>query len=374
MRALSRYPAFYDNPLNLLFKSCFWCSLRQIQALFGDKAMDAAHVQLNHGSGGEASQELVHEIFLTRLDNEFLRTLDDSAVLNLHGQRLAMTTDSYVVEPQFFPGGNIGSLAVHGTVNDLAMQGALPRYLTLGLILEEGLPMEDLTRIIDSIADASREAGVKIVAGDTKVVPRGHMDRVFINTSGIGSIPEGVEVSSHNARAGDVIIINGTIGDHGMAILTQREGLRFESELRSDSAPLNSLVESILDASSRVHVLRDPTRGGVATALNEIAGQSGVGIQIFEQDLPVGKAVMAASEILGLDPLYVANEGKCLVLVAPEDSSRVLGAMKEHPRGRDSSIIGEVTAENPGRVHLKTRIGGTRIMAMLTGEQLPRIC
>ena len=332
------------------------------------------HITLDHGSGGEASHELVHDILLSRLDNDVLRRMDDSAVIELSGHKFAMTTDSYVVDPIFFPGGDIGSLAVHGTVNDLSMQGAIPLYLTLGLLLEEGLPIKDLVKIVDSVAEASHEAGVKVIAGDTKVVPKGNLDKIFINTSGIGSVPKDVDVSSHNARPGDLILINGDIGDHGIAILTSREGLDFKTGLISDSAPLNYLVSSILEVSPRVHVLRDPTRGGVATALNEIAGQSDVGVQLFEDSLPIAKPVMAASEILGLDPLYLANEGKCLVAVAPRDADSVLSAMKKHKYGKNSRIIGEMIDENPGRVLLKTKVGGTRILSMLTGEQLPRIC
>jgi hydrogenase expression/formation protein HypE len=322
----------------------------------------------------EASHELVQEIFVSRLDNDYLRPLDDSAVFDLPACTLAITTDSYVVDPIFFPGGNIGSLAVHGTVNDLSMQGARPLYLTLGLILEEGLPLQDLIKIIDSLAQAAHEAKVSIVAGDTKVVPKAAVDKVFINTSGIGLIPDGVNVSGHNARPGDVLIINGNIGDHGMAILSRREGLRFESPLMSDSAPLNGLVSSIIEVSNEIHVLRDPTRGGVATALNEVASRSSVGIHIFEEDVPISPSVAAACEILGLDPLYVANEGKCLVIVSKEDAKKVLRIMKKNIYGKRARIIGEVTAENPGRVLLKTKIGGTRILSMLTGEQLPRIC
>jgi len=336
--------------------------------------MTPKQITLDHGAGGEASHELVHDIFLSRLDNEFLRRMDDSAVVDLVGGRFALTTDSYVVDPIFFPGGDIGSLAVHGTVNDLSMQGAVPLYLTLGLMLEEGLPMADLVRIMDSVAQAAREAGVKVVAGDTKVVPKGNMDKVFINTAGIGSIPQGVEVGSHNARPGDLILINGDIGDHGIAILASREGLDFQTRLTSDSTPLNGLVSALLKASTRIHVLRDPTRGGVATALNEIAGQSRVGIQLFEDALPISKPVMAASELLGLDPLYLANEGKCLMTVDPGDADAVLQTMKGHRYGKNAGIIGQVTDQNPGRVLLKTRVGGTRIVYMLTGEQLPRIC
>ncbi len=336
--------------------------------------MTPNQITLDHGSGGEASHELVQEIFLSRLDNEFLRRLDDSAVIALHAGRVAMTTDSYIVDPIFFPGGNIGSLSVHGTVNDLSMQGARPLYLTLGLILEEGLPMDDLAKIVDSISQAAQEAGVQVIAGDTKVVPRGKMDRIFINTAGIGTIAEGVDVSSSNARPGDVILINGDIGDHGIAILTSREGIEFETLLISDSAPLNGLTTAVMEVSSQIHVLRDPTRGGVATALNEIAGQSDVGIHLFEDALPISKPVKAASELLGLDPLYSANEGKCLVIVAPEDADAILRIMKKDRYGKKAAIIGEVTEEDPGRVLLKTRVGGTRILAMLTGQQLPRIC
>jgi hydrogenase expression/formation protein HypE len=336
--------------------------------------MGMERIGLDHGSGGEASRELVKEIFLSRLDNDYLRPLDDSAVLDLPACTLAMTTDSYVVDPIFFPGGDIGSLAVHGTVNDLSMQGAQPLYLTLGLILEEGILLKDLIRIIDSLAEAAREARVSIVAGDTKVVPKGGADKVFINTSGIGLIPHGVDVSALNARPGDALIINGPIGDHGMAILSKREGLKFDSSLISDSAPLNALVSSILEVSDGVHVLRDPTRGGVATALNEVASCSRVGIHLFEKDLPIRPSVAAACEILGLDPLYVANEGKCLVIASGSEAEKVLGTMKKNLYGKGSRIVGEVTAENPGRVLLKTKIGGTRILSMLTGEQLPRIC
>jgi len=278
--------------------------------------MTTHRITLDHGSGGEASQELIQDIFLSRLDNDFLRAMDDSAVLSLPGCTLAMTTDCYVVDPIFFPGGNIGSLAVHGTVNDLSVQGARPLYLTLGLILEEGLPLEDLKKIVGSVAEASHEANVSIVAGDTKVVPKGHLDKIFINTSGIGLIPVGVDVSVRNALPGDRIIINGNIGDHGMAILSRREGLEFKTPLISDSAPLNSLVSTILDVSDTVHVLRDPTRGGVASALNEIARSSEVGIHLFEEDLPIRQSTSAACEILGLEPLYIANEGKCLVIVS----------------------------------------------------------
>ena len=336
--------------------------------------MKIEQITLDHGSGGEASRELVESVFRSRLHNDILDRMDDSAVVNLFDHNLAMTTDSYVVDPIFFPGGDIGSLSIHGTVNDLSMQGAKPLYLTLGLILEEGFPLKDLEKIIDSVAAAAKEAGIKIVAGDTKVVPRGNADKIFINTAGIGIIPDGIDVSSGNARPGDLVMINGDIGDHGMAILTTREGLSLNSPLKSDSAALNTLVATILGISHNVHVLRDPTRGGVATALNEISTQSGVGIQIFEADLPISKPALAASEILGMDPLYLANEGKCLVIAPPEDAHLILSNMKQHHHGKKARIIGKVTSDNAGRVLLKTKVGGNRILAMLTGEQLPRIC
>ena len=336
--------------------------------------MKIKQITLDHGSGGEASRELVESVFRSRLHNDILDRMDDSAVINLFDRKLAMTTDSYVVDPIFFPGGDIGSLSIHGTVNDLSMQGATPLFLTFGLILEEGFPLKDLEKIIDSAADASQKAGIKIVAGDTKVVPRGNADKIYINTAGIGIIPNGIDVSSANAFPGDLVLINGDIGDHGMAILTARENLSFNSPLKSDSAALNTLVADIFAVNRHVHVLHDPTRGGVATALNEIAVQSGVGIQIFEADLPISKPALAASEILGLDPLYLANEGKCLAIIPSEDAHLILSTMKQHPCGKKSRIIGKVTSDNVGRVLLKTKVGGNRILAMLTGEQLPRIC
>lgn len=336
--------------------------------------MKAQRIELDHGSGGEAARELVSEIILPRLDNPVLRFMDDSAVLELGGGRFAMTTDSYVVDPIFFPGGNIGSLAIHGTVNDLSMQGADPRSLTMGLILEEGLAMDDLIRVLDAAGEAAREAGVCVVAGDTKVVPRGHADRVFINTAGIGPISVGVDVSAQNARPGDAVIINGCIGDHGMAILSKREGLDFSIPILSDSAALNGLIARLLASEVPVHVLRDPTRGGVATALNEIAEASGVGIRLHEEALPVNPSVTSACEMLGLDPLYVANEGKCLVFVPAVRAEEVLGVFHQDPLGREARIIGEVVEDHPGRAVLRTRVGGTRILSTLTGEQLPRIC
>jgi hydrogenase expression/formation protein HypE len=336
--------------------------------------MKTTRIQLDHGAGGRASQELVVRTFMPAFENPILRELNDSALLDFGDVRLAMSTDSYVVDPIFFPGGDIGSLAVHGTVNDLAMRGARPYYLSAGFILEEGLDLADLERLLHSMATAAREAGVQVVAADTKVVPRGKADKIFINTAGLGTIPPGVDIAGQNAQAGDVILINGPMGDHGIAVLSTREGLSFQTEIRSDSAALNSLVSGMLEQSQKIHVLRDPTRGGVATALNEVALQSGVGIRLEESRLPVRPAVSAACEMLGLDPLYVANEGKVLALVAPEEADLVLDAMRWHPLGHDACIIGQVISEHPGRVLLQTEIGGRRIVDMLSGEQLPRIC
>jgi len=331
-------------------------------------------IQLDQGSGGRATQELVGELFVKSLDNEYLRELNDSAVVSVPGGRLAMTTDSYVVDPIFFPGGNIGSLAVHGTVNDLAMRGAKPLYLTAGFILEEGLSRELLAQIVAAMAAAAREAGVLIVAGDTKVVPRGKADKVFINTAGVGIVPPGLEIGGQYARPGDAVLINGTLGDHGLAVLCKREGLAFENEIRSDSASLYGLVAGMLEVCPTIHVLRDPTRGGVATTLNEIAQQSGVGIRLFEESLPIREDVAGACELLGLDPLYVANEGKVLACVPSAWAAAVLDAMRSNPHGKEACQIGEVVATDVGRVFLRTRIGGHRLVDMLRGEQLPRIC
>jgi hydrogenase expression/formation protein HypE len=334
-------------------------------------------IQLDQGSGGRAMHELIDGMFISALENRFLSERNDAALVDpgvLEGGRIAITTDSYVVDPIFFPGGDIGSLAVHGTVNDLAMLGAKPLYLTAGFILEEGLEVESLRRIVASMAEAAREAGVLIVAGDTKVVPRTKADKVFINTAGIGAVPPGLSIAGKNARAGDALLINGTIGDHGMAVLSVREGLAFENEIRSDSAPLNGLVAEMIAACPEIRVLRDPTRGGVATTLNEIAEQSGVGIRLFEEALPVRKDVAGACELLGLDPLYVANEGKVLAVVPADAAERLLGVMRAHRYGQGACTIGEIVAEEPGRVFLRTRIGGHRLVDMLRGEQLPRIC
>lgn len=336
---------------------------------------DYPSVLLAHGGGGRLTQNLIERLFLELFRNPTLETLHDGAQLELDGSRLAFSTDSFVVHPRFFPGGDIGSLAVHGTVNDLAMCGARPACLSAGFILEEGLPMEELWRITRSMKEAADEVGVPVVTGDTKVVDRGKGDGVFINTSGIGLVPPGVHVSPERARAGDVVLVNGSIGVHGIAIMSVREGLEFEATLESDSAALHELVGSLLESGGdAVHVLRDPTRGGVASALNEIAGKAGVGIRLDEASLPVPEEVRGACEILGLDPLYVANEGKCVVIAAREAAEAVLRAMREHPLGREAAIIGEVTEEHPKEVFMRSRVGGTRLVDMLSGEQLPRIC
>ncbi len=336
--------------------------------------MEFKTIQLDQGSGGRATHDLIGELFVEAFRNDFLLEMNDSALVDVGSGRIAMTTDSYVVDPVIFPGGNIGSLAVHGTVNDLSMRGAKPLFLTAGFILEEGLPLETLKIIVDGMAEAAREAKVLIVAGDTKVVPKGKADKIFINTSGVGAVLPGVDVAGQNARPGDAVLINGTIGDHGMAILCKREGLAFENDIRSDSASLNGLVEEMLAVCPGIHVLRDPTRGGVATTLNEIAGQSEVGIRLFEESLPIRDDVAGACEILGLDPLYVANEGKLLAFVPADRADAVLEVMKGHPLGKDARRIGEAIADDPGRVFLRTRIGGHRLVDMLRGEQLPRIC
>lgn len=331
-------------------------------------------ILLDHGSGGRASHELIERYFVPRFQNPFLNEMNDSAVFDLKGGKLAFTTDSYVVDPIFFPGGDIGSLAVCGTVNDLAMRGAQPYYLSVGFIIEEGFPLSDLEQILVSMEKAALEAGVQIVTGDTKVVPKGAVDKIFINTSGIGLIPEGIHIAGQNAQPGDAVLVSGTLGDHGLTILSKREGLAFESSLKSDAAPLNHLVREMLQAGSDIHVLRDPTRGGLATTLNEIAGQSQVGIEIWEEAIPIRDSVSAASEILGLDPLYVANEGKLVAILPQSQAGAALALMKKNPYGQEAAIIGEVRMENPGKVVLKTIIGGKRLVDMLTGEQLPRIC
>lgn len=336
---------------------------------------DYPTVLLAHGGGGRLTQMLIERMLLPAFANPSLEMLHDGAMLNVGGSRLAISTDSFVISPRFFPGGDIGSLAVHGTVNDLAMCGAQPLTLTAGFILEEGLPMAELWQIVQSMQAAAQQAGVPIVTGDTKVVDRGKGDGIFINTSGLGLIREGITVAPTRARPGDMILINGAIAMHGIAIMSVREGLEFETALESDSAALHELVARVLDAATeQVHVLRDPTRGGLASALNEIAAQAQVGIRLEETRIPLGEEVRGACEILGLDPLYVANEGKCLVIVAREAADAVLAAMQQHPLGREAAIIGEVVEAHPGKVFLRSRIGGMRVVDMLSGEQLPRIC
>ncbi|KIH75397.1 hydrogenase expression/formation protein HypE [Geoalkalibacter ferrihydriticus] len=330
---------------------------------------------LGHGSGGKLSHQLLDDVIIPRLSGLPQRDQNDAAVLTHGGRRLAFTTDSYVVDPIFFPGGDIGDLAVNGTVNDLAMSGARPLYLSVGLILEEGLPIVDLERILDSMKSAAAAAGVTIVAGDTKVVPRGKADKIFINTAGIGVFDHDFDIRGSGARIGDKILVNGAIGDHGMAVLAGREGLDLHSEIKSDTAPLHELVaELIAGIGTGLHVLRDPTRGGVATTLKEIALQSNVDLTLDETALPVNEAVRGACAILGLDPLYVANEGKLLALVAPEAAEDALALMQRHPTGKGAAIIGEVSDASTGRVYLRTAIGGLRAVEMLAGEQLPRIC
>ena len=340
-------------------------------------------IRMAHGAGGRMMADLIRDVFATPLDNPYLRQLADSAVVEfairnsqfaIRNSQLAISTDSFVVRPLFFPGGDIGSLAVHGTVNDVAMSGARPLWLTAAFILEEGLEMEVLERVVRSMAEAARAAGVQVVAGDTKVVERGHGDGIYINTAGVGEVLEGVEVGPDRARPGDAVLLSGTIGDHGIAVLSQREGLEFETELVSDSAALNGLVEALLAAAPHTHCLRDPTRGGLAAALNELAGTSEVGIEIEEAAVPIRPAVAAACEMLGFDPLTVANEGKLIAFVPPEEAQAALEAMRTHPLGREVARIGAVTEEHPGMVLARTGIGGRRVVDMPLGELLPRIC
>lgn len=335
---------------------------------------DYPQIVLGHGSGGRLSADLIQHLFVPLFDNPALASLNDQATLELNGLRLAFTTDSFVINPLFFPGGDIGSLAVHGTVNDLAVSGATPLFLSAGFILEEGLAMDALGRIATSMGRAAREAGVQIVTGDTKVVEKGHGDGLFINTAGIGVIPAGVRIAADQARPGDVVIVSGTVGDHGMAIMSVREGLAFESALVSDSAPLHTLVAAMLDVTREIHCLRDATRGGVAAVLNELAAQSRAGIDLDEGAIPVRPAVQAACEMLGMDPLYVANEGKLVAIVPAEHADAVLDAMRRHPLGSEAAIIGRVVDEHPGMVVARTAIGGRRVVDMPLGEILPRIC
>ncbi len=341
--------------------------------------MTSKSILLDHGSGGVASRDLIEQIFLPQLDNPILAQFEDSAILQSGSTRLAFTTDSYVVDPIFFPGGDIGKLAVHGTINDLAMQGAKPLGLSLSLILEEGLAIADLERLAKSIGEASRECGVPVVTGDTKVVPRGKADKIFINTSGIGIVPDTLSLGSGQARPGDAVLISGTIGDHGVTIMAARAGLAIQSSIQSDSAPLHRLVDTILQtAPGSVRCFRDPTRGGVATVLSEIAAKSNVQIEISEEALPVKPEVDTACEMLGLDPLYLANEGKCIIIADPAQADTLLKTMRKSNSGRDAVFLGKVAEEKShgagGRVIMKTAIGGARIIGPLSGEPLPRIC
>ena len=336
--------------------------------------MNYDKILLDHGSGGKISHRLTTDLLLPVFDNPILSQLNDGAIFELEGMRFAFSTDSYTVDPIFFPGGNIGDLAINGTVNDVAMCGGDPVYLSVGLIIEEGFSMTDLEKIVNEMGAAAETAGVTVVTGDTKVVPKGAVDKIFINTSGIGLIPPNVDIASHQAKPGDQIILSGTIADHGITILTRREGLSFESSLTSDTAPLNQMVKQMLAAGRGIHVLRDPTRGGVGTALNEVADKSNVGIKITETDIPLKKEVVAACELLGFDPLYLANEGKLLAFVSAEDVDAALAAIRLCPYGKDAAVIGTVVEDHIGKVVVETRIGGMRIVDMLAGEQLPRIC
>lgn len=340
------------------------------------RPLDLQHgrVDMSHGAGGRAMAQLIEELFVGQFDNTILSRAHDAAMFELPPGRVVMSTDTFVVSPTFFPGGNIGSLAVHGTVNDLAMGGGVPMYLTAGFILEEGFPLADLAIIVRSMAAAAKEAGVAIVTGDTKVVERGKGDDIFINTAGVGVVPDGIEICGDRARPGDVVLVNGFLGDHGVAVMSKRENLSFSTEILSDSQSLNDLVAVMLAAVPGMRVLRDPTRGGLAATLNEIAHQSSVGVELVETSLPIRSEVKSACELLGLDPLYVANEGKLIAICPPEDAERLLAVMRAHPKGQDSAIVGQVLADPRCFVRMKTQFGGTRMVDWLAGEQLPRIC
>ncbi|MEA2058418.1 MAG: hydrogenase expression/formation protein HypE [Actinomycetota bacterium] len=335
---------------------------------------DHPNIVLGHGGGGQLSAELIDNLFLPAFGNGQLSELADAAVVEVGSGRIAFSTDSFVVRPRFFPGGNIGELAINGTVNDVAMRGATPRFISVGLILEEGLPMAELGVIVESMAAAATHAGVELVTGDTKVVDRGHGDGIYVNTTGIGILPDGVDIRPQRAAPGDVIIVSGTIGDHGMAVMSVREGLEFEAPIVSDTAALNHMIADVLGTGADVHVLRDPTRGGLAASLNEIATAATVGVVVEERALPVQRTVAAACELLGMDPMYVANEGKAVVFVAAVDADTVLEALRGHPEGEGAVVIGEVVAEHPGLVAGRTALGATRVISTQIGEQLPRIC
>jgi hydrogenase expression/formation protein HypE len=331
-------------------------------------------IQLSHGSGGKLSADLTRELLLPRFGNTALNKLEDQAVLSLPPGQIAFSTDSFVVSPLFFPGGDIGDLAVNGTVNDVAMSGGVPLYLSLGLIIEAGFAIAELERILDSIQHAAARAGVTIVTGDTKVVEKGSCDQLFINTSGIGVIPQNVSLGVHRIQAGDKILVSGTIGDHGMTILTLRNKLVSDQALKSDTAPLNGLIQAMLGETPHIHALRDPTRGGLATTLNEFSQGARLGMELWEEVIPVTDPVASICEILGIDPLYVANEGKLVAIVAAAEAEKVLAAMRDHEYGRNAEIIGEVVAEHPTIVTIQTRLGAKRVVDMPIAEQLPRIC
>lgn len=336
--------------------------------------MSSKKILLGHGSGGVLSHNLIKDLFLPYFKNEILEQLDDAAVVLSNANQLSFSTDSYVVDPVFFPGGDIGKIAVCGTVNDIAMMGAKPLYLSAGFIIEEGFAIDDLKKILKSMQQSAKEANIKIITGDIKVVPHGAADKIFINTSGVGEIICNKKISGSNAKAGDAIIINGPIGDHAVSVMAKREGLELDVEIKTDSAPLNHLVAKILNAVPEIHVMRDPTRGGIVTTLNEIATASAIGIKIYENKIPVSSKVQAVCEILGFDPLYLANEGKLLVFCPQDKADDLLRVMKADKYGKYACTIGEVVEEPPGRVYLQTAIGGQRIIDMLAGEQLPRIC
>ncbi|MBP7113496.1 MAG: hydrogenase expression/formation protein HypE [Nitrosomonas sp.] len=340
------------------------------------RSFDLKHgcVEMAHGSGGRAMAQLINQLFLAAFDNEFLRPMNDQASFPGFNGRMVMSTDSHVITPLFFPGGDIGSLSVHGTINDVAMSGAKPCYLAASFILEEGFPLSDLKRIVDSMAQAARAARVPIVTGDTKVVEKGSGDGVFITTTGIGMMPDGINISSENARPGDKILVSGTLGDHGICIMSLRGNLSFHTSIKSDTAALHELVADMIAAVPNIHVMRDPTRGGIATALNEIALQSSVGMMLHENQLPIHEQVNAACEFLGFDPLYIANEGKLIAICAAEDAESLLQTMRAHPLGEKAAIIGEVIEDSHCFVQMQTRFGGKRIVDWLSGEQLPRIC
>jgi hydrogenase expression/formation protein HypE len=335
---------------------------------------DRERVLLGHGSGGRLSAELLRSVFLPALGNDVLNALEDQATIGVAGARLAFTTDSYVVRPLFFPGGDIGTLAVNGTVNDLAVGGARPRWLSAAFILEEGLPLADLRRIVDSMRRASAAAGVTLVTGDTKVVDRGKCDGAFVTTAGIGLVSDGVSLSIRNARPGDRVLVSGTLGDHGIAVMSVREGLEFDTALESDSAPLHDLTRAMLEVCPTIRCMRDPTRGGLASVLNELAAASRVGVKLDEPVIPVRPEVRAACEMLGLDPLYVACEGRLTTVCPPADADRLLAAMQSHPLGRRAAVVGAVVGDHPGVVTVRTAIGGERVVPLLAGDQLPRIC